>query len=82
MDIPQSQVDRLEELVANTKCMKGHACRRSDLEKLSEVDRVADSVVLFCRDKDARPCGHSMLFGRSTLCTCPIRIYLAKCFAK
>lgn len=50
MDIPQSQVDRLEELVANTKCMKGHACRRSDLEKLSEVDRVADSVVLFCRD--------------------------------
>jgi len=80
VDLTREDREKLEELVRNTPCDRGHECLQSALEKLREVKWAAGEQVLFCQDEDGWSCRHGMAFGRTTICQCPVRRYIAKHF--
>lgn len=79
MDRKPIRIDRqIRELVAKTPCGKGHECVESNFEKVTQVERAAGGEVLFCRGAEPRLCGHTLPFGGSVICLCPVRKHIAK----
>ena len=67
----------LAELAITTPCDKGHECIESGLHKIAAVDKAGQGRVLFCCEEACAQCSNWRPFGRTGLCRCPIRRYLA-----
>lgn len=78
----ESHDEPLAELAATTPCPKGHACIKSQFQQMGQVDPAAGGQVLFCQGEGCWLCPQRMAFGRSGLCQCPIRRYVAMYLGK
>lgn len=77
MDALGEHREPLEKLASETYCRTNHECLTSCLERLTKVEVVAAGRVLFCSSENAERCRHSQPFGRTMLCTCAVRRYIA-----
>lgn len=78
MDVPKQHARQLTALAAGTPCRNGHECFRSDSVKLCKSELAAGDKVLFCLDHEGYLCCYGLSFGRSVICLCPVRKYIAQ----
>ena len=70
--------EQLAELAASTPCDKGCACIRSNFQEAGRVECAAKGQVLFCLEENKGECRYWRPFGQGGLCTCPVRLHVAK----
>ena len=78
MKISKEQRKQIKQIMEVMKCPRDFACYRSKFEKLSRVKRLVDGEVIECLEEARTTCKFGLTFGDSFLCTCPLRLYIAK----
>ena len=68
----------IEKLAAKFQCPKNFKCYRSGFTELCRAQGVDSGKHLECLDGDGPNCMFALRQGDLYLCTCPLRIYLAK----
>jgi hypothetical protein len=78
MNLTRSQRKEVEQIVSAMECSKDFACRRSKFEDLCQVKDIGlDDVVCLGTAMD-RVCGFTTPFEGDYICSCPLRIYIAR----
>ncbi|MBN1391725.1 MAG: hypothetical protein JW947_02860 [Sedimentisphaerales bacterium] len=78
MELSQEHRQEIEKIAGGIKCPKGFRCYKSDSKKLCEARDFGMERYLYCLVDEAQECDFSLSYGRGYLCTCPVRIYIAK----
>ncbi len=78
MELTQEQRTEIEEIANRINCPKNLECYKSEPEKLCQVRDFGLDEYLDCLEETAKDCEFSLSFGNGYLCTCPVRIYIAK----
>lgn len=78
MELSQAHRQEIERIAGGIKCPKDFVCYKSDLKKLCKARDFGMEQYLYCLENKPQECDFSLSFGRGYLCTCPVRIYIAK----
>jgi hypothetical protein len=78
MELPEEQRKKIEELASGLNCSKDFICYKSGLEKLCKARDFGMEEYIDCLEETPEKCEFSLSFGTGHLCTCPVRIYIAK----
>ena len=70
--------EKIEEIKRDVDCPRDHACLEMDPEELCKAEDFGLEGYADCLDEKGPECDFSLPFGRSRLCRCPLRVYLAK----
>ena len=76
MDSAQKQ--QIEEIIDSLECPKDFICYKSKFENLCKARDIGLEAYLECKENDLQACKFSLPFGYSSLCRCPLRLYIAK----
>ncbi|MFH1716706.1 MAG: hypothetical protein ABIF19_05100 [Planctomycetota bacterium] len=74
---------RIQEIIAGMRCQKGFECAEGRFETLCKARDFGDEQSLQCLE--GRPCPFASVYNTGFeihFCRCPLRVYLAKNFAK
>lgn len=72
----------IEEILGQMQCPKDFECYKSGFEALCKARYVGGELFLECLEETPQRCKFSLFLGRSHLCQCPLRAYIAKKFKK
>ena len=78
MDISQEHKEKIEKIIAESKCPKDFECYKSGFEKLCEARDTGMEGYIDCLEKTLQKCVFALPFGYGYFCCCPLRIYIAK----
>ena len=70
--------DKLSELKKTTPCQKGFCCLENDLKALCRARDIGVNSYVDCLEVNAENCKFALAFGSIFMCSCPIRVYIAK----
>ena len=73
---------KLEKIISQLDCLKNFKCAASDFENLCKAEDIGIDNYVLCHDGTTYLCGFSLKVGQENLCSCPVRIYLAKHLGK
>lgn len=76
------EIDEIQEYISKNKCPFDFKCYKNGFEGLSGVIVDLQGNIVECLDENVSECHHSLPFGSSYLCSCPLRRYIAKHFHK
>ena len=76
------EIDEIQEIISQYKCPIDFQCYKSGFKDLCGTLMVHDGSLVECMDKKGNKCSYSFPFGSGFLCTCPLRLYIAKHFHK
>ena len=76
--ITAEERQQLEVLQSQIQCTKHFSCVGTALSELCDGEYHADLDLLECFDKADPPCSFGRAFGCTTVCTCPLRKYIAR----
>jgi hypothetical protein len=74
----QDLKQEIEEIIGQFECPKDFRCYKSGLEVLCKAKYIGAEVFLECLEEVPHRCTFSLFLGRSYLCQCPLRAYIAK----
>ncbi len=74
----EEQRKEIDEIIGKMKCPKNFRCLELDYTELCKAQDVDLEEYLECLLEDPFDCKFSLSFGSSYLCTCPLRVYIAK----
>jgi hypothetical protein len=69
---------KIEEIIGGMQCPADFKCYKSELENVCKAQDIGLKECLACLEEDPRGCKFALPFGKTYLCRCPLRIYLAK----
>ncbi|MFZ0033433.1 MAG: hypothetical protein WAK60_00405 [Sedimentisphaerales bacterium] len=78
MELPEEQRKEIEGIASGQNCLKDFICYKSGLEKLCKARDFGMDEYVDCLEEQPENCEFSLPFGRGCLCTCLVRIYIAK----
>jgi hypothetical protein len=73
---------KIEEIIGQLSCPKNFKCATSGFENLCKAKDIGIDNHLLCLDNTSFWCKFSLRFKDEHLCSCPLRIYLAKHLGK
>ena len=76
------EIEEIQKYISQNKCPFDFKCCKKGFEDLSSVIVDLEGNIVECLDENAKKCHHSLPFGSSFLCACPLRRYIAKHFRK
>jgi len=76
------EIDEIQKIISKYNCPFDFRCYKSGFKDLCGTMLVHDGRLVECVDENAEKCHYSFSFGSGFLCTCPLRIYIAKRFQK
>jgi hypothetical protein len=71
----QLDIEKIEQILGNTKCEEGLACVNHGLEEICKAKVIGVEKTLACLEND-QFCTFSLPFGYGCLCKCPVRHYI------
>ena len=74
----QGHKGEIEAILGGMTCPKGFRCYESGFENLCKAEDIGMESFLVCQEKDLGQCTLILPVGRSHLCRCPLRVYVAK----
>ena len=74
----QHHADQIEKIIKDMNCPKDFVCYKSGFKNLCKARDIGLESFLKCLEENPRECVFSLSFGYSYLCTCPLRIYIAR----
>ena len=74
----QHHIDKIEKIISEIKCPKDFVCYKSGFKNLCKAKDIGLESFIDCLEENPETCVFSLSFGYSYLCTCPLRIYIAK----
>ncbi|MHC4336652.1 MAG: hypothetical protein ACYSTG_01720 [Planctomycetota bacterium] len=76
----EAQKKRLEEIMASMECPEGCECCKPDLKRTDKMGaEELLSYVTCAEDEDKEPqCEFKLPTGDNVLCSCPVRVHIAK----
>ncbi len=78
----QNLENDVKEIMGGLMCPKGFKCYKQGFENLCKAKDIATETYLVCLEERPHDCKLSMSFDHSYLCTCPLRVYIAKKLGK
>jgi len=72
----------IEEIIGGMKCPKDFKCYKLGLESLCKAKDIGVKSYLKCLEKNPQDCKFSFSFWNSSLCKCPLRVYIAEKLGK
>jgi hypothetical protein len=78
MELTEAQKQEINKIASGIDCSKDFGCYRSESKKLCKARDFGAEQYLYCLEDGPQDCNFSLSFGRGYLCTCPVRIYIAK----
>ncbi|UCE50698.1 MAG: hypothetical protein JSW47_11135 [Phycisphaerales bacterium] len=82
MVITQENKQQIEEIIQTMHCPRDFECYKSDFQNIGEVGIVGDAEMLECIEPRGRTCEFGSPRGLGTICTCPLRNYVARNFRR
>jgi len=76
MKIPEEHRQKLQELFEQSGCTKSPNCLEKSPEDICPVKDMPGVDLIECTEHTG--CRFALLFGYSTFCKCPVRMYLKK----
>ena len=76
--LTEEQIDEIQEIITKYQCPADFKCYKSGFEDLCGTLLVHDGSLVECIDEGAKKCHYSFEFGSGYLCTCPLRLYIAR----
>ena len=77
-EITAEQKKQIEEIISRSECPKDFKCYKSDFSEVCKASNIGLGGFVECLEQNGNLCNFSMPFGKSYLCTCPLRIYISK----
>jgi hypothetical protein len=74
----EEQQKKIEEIIAGMICTKGFKCAECGFEHLCKAHDSGIENCLTCLEEEPGQCPFAVTIGKSHLCYCPLRVYLAK----
>jgi hypothetical protein len=78
MELTQEHIQEIKKIASGIECSKDFRCHKSGLEGLCKARDIGLERYVECLGDEPHSCEFSLSFGRGYLCTCPVRIYIAK----
>jgi hypothetical protein len=69
---------KIDEIIGQFNCPKNFKCAASGFDNLCKAKDIGVDTHLLCLDKAPALCRFSLKADLEYLCSCPLRIYLAK----
>jgi hypothetical protein len=82
MEITHEHASQMEAIKSRMKCPRGFQCVKSPLGGLPKGRVIGQGELVECLEKRAPECEFAMPFGEAYFCRCPLRIYIARTFAR
>ena len=76
------EIEAMENITSKMDCPLDFKCYKSGFEDLCGSIVDSGDMVLECVDENTKNCRQSFPFGLAFLCTCPMRLYIARHFHK
>ena len=74
----QHHADQIGKIIKNMICPIEFVCCKSRFENLCRAQDIGLESFLKYLEENSEECAFSLSFGYSYMCTCPLRIYIAK----
>jgi hypothetical protein len=68
----------VEKIMAKMRCVKKFECVESEFENLCKAKDFGLDHYLECLEPEPQRCTFALCFGAGYLCSCPLRVYVAK----
>jgi hypothetical protein len=69
---------QIKEIIGEIQCPREFCCLKTGFDRACKTKDVGLDSYLQCLEEDASQCLFSASFGSTHLCSCPLRIYIAK----
>ncbi len=69
---------QIEKIMGVMTCPKNFECYKSGFKKLCNATDIGMEGFIKCLEAEPEKCWFSVISGKSYLCQCPLRIYVAK----
>ena len=69
---------KIKQIMGGLRCPKEFRCVTSQCHKVCKAQDFGNDYCLICLEDQPYACPFSVLFGRTTFCQCPLRVYLEK----
>ena len=79
------EIEEIEKIMSKQECPLDFKCYKSGFNDLcgAVFGPMLDSEQsVVCKDENRKTCHYSLPFGSTTICTCPLRCYIASHFHK
>ena len=80
--LTESAINDIQEIISKYKCPYDFKCYKSGFEEICGKLLISDGSLVECVDEAAKKCHYCFEFGSGFLCTCPLRLYIARHFHK
>ena len=74
------EIDTIANIISEQECPFDFKCYKSGFEDLCGAILDPGGEVVECGDENAKKCPYSSPFGKTFICTCLMRCYIAKHF--
>jgi len=74
----QERKEQVEKIMADMTCEKDFICYKSGFENLCKARDSGMKKYLHCLEEEPCLCEFRLSFGSGHLCSCPLRVYIAK----
>ena len=74
----ESQKKRLEEIMAGVECKKDFECCNFGFENADKADAKELLSYVTCAEDKEPQCEFKLPTGNNVLCSCPVRVHIAK----
>ena len=78
MRLNREQKKQIEKIAGGLKCPKNFKCYTSGLESLCRATDIGIESLLECLEDGSHTCRFAARVGEVRICTCPLRVYIAR----